>query len=58
MNTNFADFETIVEQIGKRGRPWFRVTVRGFQDRAEARQAARTLARRHRLEPVIVAIRA
>jgi D-alanyl-D-alanine carboxypeptidase (penicillin-binding protein 5/6) len=47
-----------VEKARINARQMYRVTVRNFDSRASARQAARTLAKTYRVQPLIVAVRA
>lgn len=47
-----------VEKAKINARQMYRVTVRNFETRASARQAARTLGKTYRVQPLIVAVRA
>lgn len=50
-------YEAVVERIGTKRRPLYRVTVRDFPSKGSARAAARTLGQAYRLQPQIVAER-
>jgi cell division protein FtsN len=51
-------FAASVEKAKINARQMYRVTVRNFESRALARQAARTLGKTYQVQPLIVAVRA